>query len=82
MKSLGVTTHTNKTSLVVLSNTSKVLFYNVLLINYHLSRFAFEMATKIDNRVIFASQSTSILNTRCSACFCEYQDMENILSCD
>ena len=82
MKSLGVTTHTNKTSLVVLSNTSKVLFYNVLLINYHLSRFAFEMATKIDNRVRFASQSTSILNMRCSACFCEYQDTENILFCD
>ena len=82
MKSLGVTTHTNKTSLVVLSNTSKVLFYNVLLINYHLSRFAFEMATKIDNRVRFASQSTSILNMRCSACFCEYQDTENILFSD
>ena len=35
MKSWGVTTHTNKTSLVVHSHTSKVLFWNVLLINYH-----------------------------------------------
>ena len=40
------------------------------------------MATKIDSRVRFPSQRTAILKLRCSTCFCEYQDTENILFCD